>query len=76
MSSNPKIQARRSLFMVTRILIAVALAVPGIILAMSAMPWMLGEKVMFFGIGLAFALPVLWLISRPSPRKTETESKP
>ena len=58
--------------MIARILIAVALAVPGIVLAMLAMPLLLGEKVLFFGIGLAFALPMLWLISRSNPRKGQT----
>jgi hypothetical protein len=58
--------------MLRRILIAVALATPGILLAFVAKPLMLGEGALLLGILLAFGVPVAWLFTRPSsPAKRE-----
>ena len=45
-----------------RIAMAVILALPGVALAMAAKPFVLGEPVLFFGVILAFTVPVVWLV--------------
>ena len=47
-----------------RVFVAVLLALPGIGLAMSAKPLLLGEAALVFGILLAFALPAGYLLGR------------
>jgi len=44
-----------------RVLIAICLAVPGLIIALVAKPLLLGEAVMFSGLLLAFIAPIAWL---------------
>jgi len=44
-----------------RIAIAILLAVPGLMIALSAKPLVLGEDIMLLGICLAFGLPVWWM---------------
>jgi hypothetical protein len=44
-----------------RLPVALALAAPGLLLAMAAKPMVLGDGVLFFGLLAAFGLPLLWL---------------
>jgi hypothetical protein len=46
-------------------LIALLFAVPGILLAMAAMPLLLGEWAILAGVFLAFFLPICWYASAP-----------
>jgi len=50
--------------MAKRIITAVILAVPGILLAFLAKPLNLGEEALLFGLFLAFVLPITWLVTR------------
>jgi hypothetical protein len=47
-----------------RVIVVVALALPGLALAMSAEPLVAGPGLVGFGLLFAFALPTVWLISR------------
>jgi hypothetical protein len=44
-----------------RILIAILLPLLGLMLALAAKPLLLGDWTMFFGIFIAFTLPLTWL---------------
>jgi hypothetical protein len=45
-----------------RLGLAVAFALPGLGLVMIAKPMRLGEGTLIFGLVMAFALPLVWLI--------------
>lgn len=58
-------------------LVALVLSVPGILLAIAAKPLVLGEGVLFFGILLAIAAPVMyyWLLGQ-GPKQTANYGNP
>jgi hypothetical protein len=58
--------------------IAVVAALPGLALAVSAKPFLLGDAALLLGIGLAFGLPLAWLSIPPrtAPRGKEQERPP
>jgi hypothetical protein len=51
-------------FRIRSVLISLLLALPGIILTLSAKP-LLAPELFSFGIVFALGLPAIWLISRP-----------
>ena len=60
-----------------RVFVAVQLVLPGVGLALSAKPLLLGEAALVFGILLAFALPAGYLLgARSSSGREESADLP